>query len=62
MALLRLRHIRADLSGRPPGTGLFRQATGVAVGMGISAVMSAPSVCRNPSGGRNRAPVRDSRV
>ena len=41
VALLLLRHIRADLSGRPPGGGLFRQATGVAVGMGMTAAFGA---------------------
>ena len=41
VALVLLRHIRADLSGRPPGTGLFRQATGVAVGMGMTAAFGA---------------------
>ncbi len=41
VALVLLRHIRADLSGRPPGTGLVRQATGVAVGMGMTAAFGA---------------------
>jgi hypothetical protein len=41
VALLLLRHIRADLSGRPPGPGLFRQATSVAVGMGMTAAFGA---------------------
>jgi hypothetical protein len=39
VALLLLRHIRADLSGRPGGGGLLRQAAGVAVGMGVSAAV-----------------------
>jgi hypothetical protein len=38
-ALLLLRHVRSDLSGRPSGEGLFRRAGSVAVGMGISAVV-----------------------
>jgi hypothetical protein len=37
VALLLLRHIRADLSGRPAGPGLLRQASSVAVGMGMTA-------------------------
>ena len=41
VALLLLRHIRADLSGRPAGPGLVRQATGVAVGMGMTAAFGA---------------------
>jgi hypothetical protein len=41
VALLLLRHIHADLSGRPGGGGLFRQATGVAVGMGMTAAFGA---------------------
>ena len=41
VALVLLRHIHADLSGRPPGTGLLRQATGVAVGMGMTAAFGA---------------------
>jgi hypothetical protein len=41
VALLLLRHIRADLSGRPAGPGLLRQATGVAVGMGMTAAIGA---------------------
>jgi hypothetical protein len=41
VALLLLRHIRSDLSARPPGGGLFRQATGVAVGMGMTAAFGA---------------------
>jgi hypothetical protein len=41
VALLLLHHIRADLSARPPGPGLFRQATSVAVGMGMTAAFGA---------------------
>jgi hypothetical protein len=41
VALLLLRHIREDLSGRPAGPGLFRQASGVAVGMGMTAALGA---------------------
>ena len=41
VALLLLRHIRADLSGRPPGPGFFKQATSVAVGMGMTAAFGA---------------------
>jgi hypothetical protein len=41
VALLLLRHIRADLSGRPPGPGLLRQATSVAMGMGMTAAVGA---------------------
>src|SRR6185312_1050126 len=41
VALLLLRHIRTDLSGRPAGPGLVRQATGVAVGMGMTAAFGA---------------------
>ena len=38
-AIFLLRHIRADLSGDRQGPGLFRQAGGVAVGMGIHAAI-----------------------
>jgi hypothetical protein len=41
VALLLLHHIRTDLSGRPPGGGLIRQATGVAIGMGMTAAFGA---------------------
>jgi hypothetical protein len=41
VALLLLHHIRADLSARPPGPGFFRQATSVAVGMGMTAAFGA---------------------
>jgi hypothetical protein len=41
VALLLLRHIRSDLSARPPGGGLLRQAAGVAVGMGMTAAFGA---------------------
>ena len=39
VALLLLRHIRADLSGRPPGRGMVRQRADVAVGMGMHAAL-----------------------
>jgi hypothetical protein len=39
VALLLLRPIRADLSGRPPGGGLFGRAASVAVGMGMHAAV-----------------------
>jgi hypothetical protein len=39
VALLLLRHIRADLSGHRSGGGLLRQAAGVAVGVGVSAAL-----------------------
>ena len=39
VALLLLRHIRTDLSGRPPGPGFLRQASEVAVGMGMNAAV-----------------------
>lgn len=38
-ALMLLRHIRNDLSGRRGGGGLWRQAGSVAVGMGVSAAV-----------------------
>jgi hypothetical protein len=38
-ALLLLRHVRADLAGRPAGRGLFGRATDVAVGMGVHAAV-----------------------
>jgi hypothetical protein len=41
VALVLLRHIRAEMSGRPAGPGLVRQATGVAVGMGMTAALGA---------------------
>jgi hypothetical protein len=41
VALLLLRHIRADMSGRRTGGGLWRQASSVAVGMGITAAFGA---------------------
>ena len=40
-ALMLLRYIRADLSGRPPGPGLVRQAGSVALGMGMHAALGA---------------------
>jgi hypothetical protein len=39
VALVLLRHIRAEMSGRPAGGGLLRQAAGVAVGMGVTAAV-----------------------
>jgi hypothetical protein len=36
-AFILLRHIRADLSGRPPGRGLITRGADVAVGMGMHA-------------------------
>jgi hypothetical protein len=41
VALVLMRHIRAEMSGRPSGPGLVRQATGVAVGMGMTAALGA---------------------
>jgi hypothetical protein len=41
VALLLLHHIRTDLSGRSIGGGLIRQATGVAIGMGMTAAFGA---------------------
>ena len=38
-ALMLLRHIRTDVSGRSGGRGLWRQAAGVAVGMGMTAAL-----------------------
>ena len=38
-ALMLLRHIRTDVAGRPAGSGLFRQAASVAVGMGMTAAL-----------------------
>ena len=38
-ALMLLRHIRTDVSGRSGGGGLWRQAAGVAVGMGMTAAL-----------------------
>jgi hypothetical protein len=39
-ALMLLRHIRAEVSGRRGGGGLWRQAGSVAVGMGVSAAVA----------------------
>ncbi|MDT5413124.1 MAG: hypothetical protein QOG14_5344, partial [Mycobacterium sp.] len=41
VALVLLRHIRAEMSGRPAGPGLVRQASSVAVGMGMTAAFGA---------------------
>ncbi len=38
-ALMLLRHIRTDISGRRSGGGLWRQASSVAVGMGMTAAL-----------------------
>jgi hypothetical protein len=38
-ALMLLRHIRSDVSGRRGGGGLWRQASSVAVGMGMTAAL-----------------------
>jgi hypothetical protein len=40
-ALMLLRHIRADVSGGRSGRGLWRQASSVAVGMGMSAALGS---------------------
>jgi hypothetical protein len=40
-ALLLLRHIRADLTGHPPGRAAWSRAADVAVGMGLSAAVGA---------------------
>jgi hypothetical protein len=42
-ALYLLRHIRADLEGRPPGRGLFGRATDVALGLGMRAALGGAS-------------------
>ncbi|MDG4667940.1 hypothetical protein [Mycobacterium sp. 236(2023)] len=39
VGLILLRHIRADLAGRPAGRGVFSQAASVAVGMGLHAAV-----------------------
>jgi hypothetical protein len=38
VALILLGHVRAELSGRPPGRGLFGRGADVAVGMGMHTV------------------------
>ena len=38
-ALMLLRHIRTDMSGRPSGGGLWRRAGSVALGMGMTAAL-----------------------
>lgn len=60
VALLLLRHIRADLSGHAGGGGLLRQATSVAVGMGMTAAIGGAGAAavrgvrglRRPAGSR----------
>jgi len=56
-ALFLLRHIRADLAGRPPRTGVLGRATGVAVGLGLKAGLGGTgSALRGGLGGlRDRA-------
>jgi len=51
VALLLLHHIRTDLSGRPPGGGLIRQATGVAIGMGMTAAFGGGGPTAAVAGG-----------